>query len=91
MVKKPPANTINARDACSIPGLERYPGEGNGNPLQYSCLENPMDGGTWQATVHRVPKSLTQLSTQVLFSMKKVVLTWIWCLTTYYFMPRKEL
>ena len=45
-----------------IPGSGRYPGEGNGNPLQYSCLENPMKGGAWQATVHRVAKSRTQLS-----------------------------
>ena len=46
----------------SIPGLGRSPGEGNSNPLQYSCLENPMDGGAWQATVHGVAKSWTQLS-----------------------------
>ena len=42
-----------------IPGLGRSPGEGNGNPLQYSCLENPMDRGAWQAAVHRVSKSQT--------------------------------
>ena len=46
----------------SIPGLGRSPGEGNGNPLQYSCLKNPMDRGTWWATVHGVAKSRTQLS-----------------------------
>ena len=46
----------------SIPGSGRSPGEGNGNPLQFSCLENPMDRGTWQATVHVVAKSWTQLS-----------------------------
>ena len=46
----------------SIPGLGRSPGEGNGTPLQYSCLENPMDGGVWWATVHRVTKSQTRLS-----------------------------
>ena len=40
-------SVYNARDLGSIPGLERFPGEGNGNPLQYSCLENPMDGGAW--------------------------------------------
>ena len=45
-----------------IPGLGRSHGEGNGNSLQYSCLENPMDGGTWWATVHGVAKSRTQLS-----------------------------
>ena len=49
-------------DPGSIAGSGRSPGEGNGNPLQYSCLENPMDGGAWQATVHRVTKSQTQLS-----------------------------
>ena len=42
-----------------IPGLERFPGEGNGYPLQYSCLENPLDRGAWQATVHRVTESDT--------------------------------
>ena len=46
----------------SIPGSERSPGEGNGNPLQYSCLENPVDRGYWQATIHRIAKSQTQLS-----------------------------
>ena len=45
-----------ARDLGSIPELGRSPGEGNGNPLQYSYLENPMDGGTWQATIHGVPR-----------------------------------
>ena len=45
----------------SIPGSERFPGGGHGNPLWYSCLENPMDRGAWQATVHRVAKSRTQL------------------------------
>ena len=56
------ASACNARDLGSIPGLERSPGEGNGNPLQYSCLENPMDGGASQATVHGVTKSWTGLS-----------------------------
>ena len=49
------------RDMGSIPGLGRSPGEGNGNPLQYSCLENPMDREAWLATVHRVTKSQTRL------------------------------
>ena len=52
-------SACNAGDLGSIPGLGRSPGEGNGNPLQYSCLENPMDGGTWWATVHGVAKSWT--------------------------------
>ena len=61
VMKNPPANAGDVRDAVLIPGSERSPGEGNGNPLQYSCLENPMDRGAWQATVHRVAKSWTQL------------------------------
>ena len=56
------ASACNAGDLGLIPGLGRCPGEGNGNPLQYSCLENPMDGGAWQATVHEVAKSRTRLS-----------------------------
>ena len=56
------ASACNAGDLGSIPGLGRSPGEGNGNPLQYSCLENPMDGRAWWATVHGVTKSRTQLS-----------------------------
>ena len=51
----------DAGDLGLIPGLGRSPGEGNGNPLQYSCLENPMDGGAWWATVHGVTKSRTRL------------------------------
>ena len=56
------ASTCNAGDPGSIPGLERSLGEGNGNPLQYSCLENPMDRGAWGATVHAVTKNQTRLS-----------------------------
>ena len=56
MVKNPPANAGEAGDLGSIPG------SGDGNPLQYSCLENPMDGGAWQAAVHGVAKSRTRLS-----------------------------
>ena len=56
------ASASNVGDPGSIPGSGRSPGEGNGNPLQYSCLENPMDRGSWQATVHRVAKSRTRLS-----------------------------
>ena len=61
MVKNPPANARDARDVGSIPGSGRSPGGENGNPFQYSCLENPMDRGAWQATVHRTAKSWTQL------------------------------
>ena len=56
------ASTWNAGVPGSIPGPGRSPGEGNGNPLQYSCLENPMEGGAWWATVHGVTKSQTRLS-----------------------------
>jgi len=52
----------NAGDLSSIPGLGRSSGEGNGNPLQYSCLENPMDRGAWWTTAHMIAKSRTQLS-----------------------------
>ena len=48
-------------DTGSIPGSQRFPGKVHGNPLQYSCLENPMDRGAWRVTVHRVAKSWTQL------------------------------
>ena len=59
VVENPHDNAGNAGDTGSIPGWGRSPGEGNGNPLQYSCLENPMDGGVWWATVHRVTESDT--------------------------------
>ena len=55
-------SACSAGDLGSVPGLGRSPGEGNGNPLQYSCLENAMDRGTWWATVHGVTKSWTRLS-----------------------------
>ena len=58
MVKNLPANIGDTGDVGSIPGLDRFPGEGNGNPLQYSCLENPVDRGGWWATVHGVAKEL---------------------------------
>ena len=56
------ASACNAGDPGSIPGLGRSPGEGNGNPLQYSCLENPIERGSWRATVHGVAKNRTRLS-----------------------------
>ena len=61
LVKNLPANAGDARDVGSIPGSGKSPGEGNDNPLQYSCLENPIDGGAWQTTVHRVTKGQTLL------------------------------
>ena len=71
MVKNPPANAGDIRDVDSILGWGRSPGGGHGNPLQYSCLENPIDRGAWWATVHRVAKGLTRLkclSTHILWA-----------------------
>ena len=62
MVKNPPANGGDARDTGPILGLGRPPGGENGNPLQYSCLKNPMDRGAWQTTAHGVTKSWTGLN-----------------------------
>ena len=59
MGKNLPTNVGDIRDIGSIPGLERSPGGGHGNQLQFSCLENPMDRGAWQAIVYRVTKSQT--------------------------------
>ena len=61
--KNPPANAGDARDMGSIPGLGKSPGVGNGCPPQYSCLENSVDRGAWQATAHAAAASQTQLST----------------------------
>ena len=61
VVTNPAANAGDVRDAGLLPGLARYPGGEHGNPLQYSCLENPMDRGAWWDTVHGVTKSQTQL------------------------------
>ena len=61
MVENPPEKAGDPRDMGLIPGSGRSPGEWNGNPLQYSCLENSMNRGAWQATVHRVTKSQTGL------------------------------
>ena len=62
MVKNLPANVGDTGDAGLIPGSGRCPREGNSNPPQYSCLENPMDRGTWRATVHEVAKSQIRLN-----------------------------
>ena len=61
MVKNLPASAGDVRDSGSIPGLGRSPGGGNGNPLQYSCLENPMDTGVWQVAVLSIGQSHTRL------------------------------
>ena len=63
VVKNPPANAGDAKDTGLIPGSERSPGGGHGNPRQYSCLENLMHRGAWGATVHEAAKSWTRLST----------------------------
>ena len=60
-LKNPPACAGDVRDVGSIPGSGRFPGGRHGNPLQYSCLENPMDRGAWPATVHGVAQSPTRL------------------------------
>ena len=69
-------SSCQAGDASSIPGLGRSPGEGDGNPLQYSCLENPMDRGAWWATVHGVTKGWTRLNThsQTLLTAQPLIL-----------------
>ena len=64
VVKNPLANARDLRDAGSIPGLRRSSGEGNGNPLQYSCPENPVDRGIWQATVHGITRVGHDLATK---------------------------
>ena len=72
VVKNPPAN---AGDLGSLPGLGRSPGEGNGNPLQYSCLENPKDRGAWWATVHGVARVGHDLGTKEQSSCMELSLT----------------
>ena len=69
MVENLPASAGNLREVGSIPGSGRSPGEGNGNPLQYSCLENPIERGAWWAAVQGVVKSRTQLS-MLMFLMR---------------------
>ena len=73
MVKNLPAMQIGGSNPDSIPGLGRSPGEGNGNPLQYSCLENSMDRGAWQATVHGVAKSQKRLTFSLLKTLSNMV------------------
>ena len=82
-------SAYNVGDPGLIPGSGRSPGEGNGNPLQYSCLENPMDGGAWWATVHRVAKGRTWLSnftfislSELLFNLCNLSLNFMWIILT---------
>ena len=72
VVKKPPVNAGDVREVGSIPGSGRSRGGGHGNPLQYSCLENPMDRGAWWATVHRVEKNRTRLKQLGMHAEKEV-------------------
>ena len=71
MVKNLPVNAADVRDVGLIPGSRRFLGEGNGDPLQYSCLDNSMDRGDWRATILRVTESWIHLSTK-LFYMRTV-------------------
>ena len=88
VVKNTPVHAGGIRDAGSIPGSGRSPGGGRGNPLQYSCLENPMDRGAWQATVHSVAQGRTQLkqlSTQNALNSKENEDLWyldVWQINT---------
>ena len=77
MVKTLLAIAGDARDPFLIPGLGRSPGGGNGNPLKYSCLENSMDRGAWQAMVHGVTKSQTQLKRLSMYTAHKEILIYI--------------
>ena len=77
VVKNLSASAGDARDPGSISGLGRSPGEGNGNPLQYSCLENPKDREDRQATVPEVPKSQTQLSIHITYFGKSKSLVFL--------------
>ena len=80
-------SAYNLGDPGSIPGLGRSPGEGNSNPLQYSCLENPMDGGAWWAIVHGVAKSRTGLSDFTLFRFFDRVIGTITSCFFFFFSP----
>ena len=71
-------SACQAGDMGSVPGLGRFPGEGNGNALQYSCQENPMDRTTWRATVHGVAKSQTQLSAHTHTHTRKIYLQYMY-------------
>ena len=85
MVKNPPASAGNAKDTIlgsilgSIAGSGRSPGEGHGNPFQYSCLEDPMDRGAWQAMVHKIAKSRTRLQQLSMYARKISVGLPRWC------------
>ena len=89
VIRSLPVKAGDLRDAGLIPRSRRSPGGGNGNPLQYSCLEKPMDRGAWWATVHRVTKSQTPLKRLCPYaefhcchcSLRSFLLCWFWLLT----------
>ena len=82
-------SAYNAGDLGLIPGWERSPGEGNGNPLQYSCLENPMDRGAWQATVHEVTISVGHLKIHgIAYIQKNIIVIKMVTLESFKFIPR---
>ena len=86
VVENPPANAGDDRDMGLIPGSGRSPGGGDGNPLQSSCLQNPMDRGAWQATVHRVPGNRTRLKQHGMHAMSMYIyihLTYIYASSIY--------
>ena len=85
------ASACNAGDLGLISGSGRSPGEGNGNPLQYSCLENPMDGGAWWATVHGVAKSRTRLSDFTFFHFMGFILSRIWIQVHWHFFDHVQI
>ena len=74
VVKNPP---VNKRDASSIPGLGRSPEEGNGNPLQYSCQDNPRDRGAWWAAVHGITKSWLDMTEQLNGTELRIILSFL--------------
>ena len=88
VVKNPPANAGDITDVGLIPGLGRSLGGGHGNPLRYSCLENPMDRGGWQATVHWVSKSQTRLKWLSKYSTHTVYIVTESCLCYVFFFPK---
>ena len=80
MVKNLPSNAEAVKDLGSFSGLGRSPGEGNSNPLQYSCQDNPIDREAWRATIHRVAKSLTLLASlmaQTVKNLPAMKKTWV--------------
>ena len=89
VVKNPGAHAGDVGDLDSVPGLGRSPGGGNGNPLQYSCLTNPMDSGAWRSVVHGVAKSQPQLSAHAQASVRQTTYQVLvrWFLIDWFNMP----